>query len=171
MSKTLYTVVDENDNAIGAKTKAEISREELYRVAALWIVNSRGENLLAKRSLSKSHDPGAWGPAVAGTVEEHETYEQNIVKEIDEEIGLQNLQLTTGPKIRIEGAYNYFAQYFIALVDLAPDAFKPRPGEVDEVRWFTTQELEKLLTTTPEMFTPSMHQYFGLLMAFIQLRR
>ena len=37
------------------------------------------ENPIFLRSFTKSHDPGKWGPAVAGTVEEGETY--NFLKE------------------------------------------------------------------------------------------
>ena len=82
-------VVDEEDNVVGAELRSIVDEKGLrYRVSGLWLRNSRGEVLLARRALTKTHYPGRWGPAVAGTVEEGESYEQNIVKEAEEELGL-----------------------------------------------------------------------------------
>ncbi len=47
----------------------------------MWLRNSLGQSLLAKRSASKELDPSKWGPAVAGTIEAGQTYESNIYKE------------------------------------------------------------------------------------------
>ena len=86
-------IVDEDDNIIGSKERNSIVSGDIYRVSALLIENSKGEILLAQRALTKKHDPGKWGPPVAGTVEEGETYESNIVKEAEEELGLKNIQI------------------------------------------------------------------------------
>ena len=40
-------------------------------------------------AFDKKYDPGKWGPSAAGTVEEGETYQSNIIKELQEEIGLE----------------------------------------------------------------------------------
>lgn len=82
-----FLVVDDNDNIIGYKSKAAIDKDDLrYRVSALWITNSKREILLARRSYTKRHDPGKWGPAAAGTVEKGESYKDNIKKEAKEEL-------------------------------------------------------------------------------------
>ncbi len=88
MSKII--VVDENDKEIGVKERSKITHDDIYRVSGLWLTNSKGEILLAQRSFNKprDNDPGKWGPAVAGTVDEDETYKENIQKEIKEELGL-----------------------------------------------------------------------------------
>jgi isopentenyl-diphosphate Delta-isomerase len=71
-------IVDENDNVVGAKEKSDIDySKDIYRSSALWIFNSGGEILLAQRSVKDDRHPGHWGPAVAGTVDEGETYESN----------------------------------------------------------------------------------------------
>jgi isopentenyldiphosphate isomerase len=75
-------IVDESDNVIGAKIRSDILPDDIYRVSCLWLRNPSGEVLLAQRSFDKKNDPGRWGPAVAGTVSENETYEENIRKEI-----------------------------------------------------------------------------------------
>lgn len=88
--KSKIIIVDENDTIIGHKNRDSMEDGDMYRVSALWIQNSKGDILLAQRSFDKRNDPGKWGPAVAGTVEEGETYESNIIKEAEEEIGLKN---------------------------------------------------------------------------------
>ena len=84
-------VVNQQDEIIGYKEKSLITTDDIYRVSALWITDTTGRILLAKRAFTKSRHPGLWGPAVAGTVEEGETYESNIIKEAEEEIGLKNI--------------------------------------------------------------------------------
>ena len=115
--KPKIVIVDEDDNVIGHKERGLVGRGDIYRVSALWITNSKGKILLARRALTKSHDPGKWGPAVAGTVEEGEDYRDNIVKEAGEEIGLRNIKPQTGPKIRIFGEHNYFDQWYLLKID------------------------------------------------------
>src|SRR3989344_2570418 len=110
-------IVDEHDNPIGLKDREDITSEDIYRVSLLWITNSKGEILLARRAYTKSHDPGKWGPAVAGTVEEGETYESNIIKEAEEELGLTNLKLVSGARLRKRTNYNYFVQQFSIVLD------------------------------------------------------
>ncbi|MDP3837246.1 MAG: NUDIX domain-containing protein [bacterium] len=112
------TIVNSDDEIIGYKIRAAVSEDDIYRVSALWIINSQGDILLAKRHHTKLNNPNMWGPAVAGTVEEGETYESNITKETEEEIGLKNIKPTLGPKIEITGKHHYFTQWFTAKVDI-----------------------------------------------------
>ncbi len=68
-SKRKIIIVDENDNIIGSKDFDKMKPSDVYRVSSLWITNSKGETLLAKRAFNKLHSPGKWGTAVSGTVE------------------------------------------------------------------------------------------------------
>lgn len=157
MSK--ISIVDENDNIIGSEEFEKAKKERIYRVAALWITNSRGEILLALRHRDKTHDPLKWGPAASGTMEEGETYEQNISKEAQEELGLKNISPKIGPKIKIEDKYNYFVQWFILIVDKDISEFKIQEDEVEEIRWFSKEELLSELESHPENFTPGVRRY------------
>ena len=56
-TKPKIIVVDENDKIIGHKNRGTLKKEDIYRVSALWITNSRGEILLARRHHTKSHHP------------------------------------------------------------------------------------------------------------------
>ena len=149
-------IVDEYDTVITIKDRSEVIPTDIYRVAALWLRNVRGEILLARRALTKSHDPGKWGPAVAGTVEENETYESNIAKEIVEELGIHNIRIFPGPKQLVQGRWKFFDQWFTATVNLKIEDFSTQKNEVAEIAWFPTQIFRQQLEEHPENFLASM---------------
>jgi len=155
--KEKIVVVDEGDNVVGAELRSVVDEKGLrYRVSALWLRNSDGDVLLARRALTKTHYPGRWGPAVAGTVDEGESYEENIVKEADEEIGLTGVSFEEGPKAKMRGEYNYFTQWFVGVVDEPAGFFKIREEEVAEVKWFSVDELKKMIENHPEIVVKSL---------------
>lgn len=117
MNKSKIIIVNENDEIIGCKERGEINQSDIYRVSALWIQNPKGDVLLAQRKLTEDNDPGKWGPAVAGTNDEGETYESNIIKEAEEEIGLKDCDFQKIDKVRISGKYNFFCQRFLLITD------------------------------------------------------
>lgn len=165
MAETLkpkIIIVDENDKIIGSKNKGTLDKEDIYRVSALWIINSNGQILLARRHHTKSHHPRKWGPAVAGTVDEGETYEENIIKEAEEELGLKNIKPKIGPKTKTDNEYHHFTQWYILNVDFDITQFKIQEDEVEEIKWFSPEELKKQLQEHSEDFLPTMKKYFEL---------
>lgn len=157
--KSKILIVDEKDNVIGCKDRDVIEQDDIYRVSALWITNSEGDVLLARRALTKSHDPGKWGPAVAGTVEKGESYEDNIRKETEEEIGLRNITPQTGPKERVSGEHNYFVQWHLVKIDKPENEFIIDKNEVEEVEWFSKEELRQEIKANPDKFLENMKRW------------
>lgn len=160
--KPKTTIVDNNDKIIGFKDRNSLDKKDIYRVSALWITNSHGEILLAKRHRNKIHHPEKWGPAVAGTIEKGETYKSNIIKESEEELGLKNINPSIGPKTETNDEYHHFTQWYVLTIDKNIDEFKIQEDEVEEVKWFTPEELKLKLTTNPENFLPNLSKYFDL---------
>ncbi|MDO8428147.1 MAG: NUDIX domain-containing protein [Candidatus Diapherotrites archaeon] len=159
MPKSKIVIVDETDKIIGSKYNADLKSNDIYRVSALWVTNSKGEILLAKRHHTKAHDPNKWGPAVAGTVEENETYEENIVKEAEEELGIKNCVFSLGPKLKRDNQYHYFVQWYFLKIDQPVSYFKPQETEVEEVKWFSPDDLQKQMEKNPENFLLSLRNY------------
>jgi isopentenyldiphosphate isomerase len=149
-------IVDDKDNIIGIKERESITKMDIYRVSVLWIVNSKDEILLARRSLNKTNSPGKWGPAVAGTVEESETYDSNIIKETEEEIGLKNIKPQKGLKIKMATKYNYFCQWYFIKIDRNLDEFKLQEDEVEEIKWFSKEELLREMEEDQDEFIQSV---------------
>src|ERR1035437_8433122 len=110
-------IVNEQDEIIGYEEREGKGPKDISRVTSLWVADYDDNILLAQRAFSKRRSPGLWGPTVAGTVEEGETYESNIIKEAEEEIGLTGLKPTLGPKIRASASHEFFLQWFTAVVD------------------------------------------------------
>lgn len=150
-------IVNEKDEVIGLKLREEVDpKDDIYRVSSLWITNSAGEILIAQRKLTKKQAPGKWGPAVAGTVEEGETYESNIYKEAEEEIGLVGYEFKLGPKERISGYRNYFVQWFTVVVDKPINFFRIEETEVEQITWIPQEELASEVQEAPEKYVTPM---------------
>ncbi|MBU0471543.1 MAG: NUDIX domain-containing protein [Nanoarchaeota archaeon] len=155
--KPRIVVVDDEDNIIGYKLREDVDAENLrYRITSLWITNSKGEFLLARRTHTKSHNPRMWGPAVAGTVDEGESYEDNIIKEAEEELGLKNIKIKKGPKIKRDGKHKSFSQRFTCVLDKPIEEFKIQEEEVAEIKWFSREELRKSIQINPDEFLDSV---------------
>jgi isopentenyldiphosphate isomerase len=152
-------IVNEQDEIIGYKERENKGPEDIFRVTGLWVTDKDGNILLAQRSFKKKGGPGLWGPAVAGTVEEGETYESNMTKEAEEEIGLIGLKLTPGPKIRSAGK-KYFIHWFTVVID-HDYPFKKQEEEVESLQWFTKEQISKLVKEKPEIFVPYFEQYIN----------
>jgi isopentenyldiphosphate isomerase len=150
-------IVNEQDEIIKIIDANERQKGDIGRVSALWITNENGGILLAQRAFRKLRDPGRWGAGVAGTLEEGETYEQNVIKEAEEEIGLKNFTLKFERKVRRSSSHEYFAQWFSAVVKKEYPFIK-QDHEVEQIKWFSKGEILKMFKENPELFVPN----FGL---------
>jgi isopentenyldiphosphate isomerase len=145
-------IVDEADKIIGSKDRNDITPSDIYRVARLLIINSEKQLLLAQRSFNKEKDPGVWGLAVEGTLEDGEDYETNIRKEAEEEIGVKLGSLKLGPKLRMTGRYNHQCQFFIYHADLDATQLVLQEEELAAVKWYDPLILRNEVTEVPEKF-------------------
>lgn len=115
--------------------------------------------MLAQRSFKKKHDPGKWGPAVAGTVEKGETYYSNIIKEAKEELGLENINLKELVKLKRKTKWTYFVQWYLIIVDKDINEFKIQEDEVEKIKWFNREELLKEIKNRPDDFLSSIKEH------------
>lgn len=150
-------VVDSSDSPVGLKQYSELSYEDIYRVSALWLIDSTtGDVLMTQRKWTKKNDPGKWMAAVSGTIEEDETYDQNIVHEIEEEIGLRNLDFKKGPKQFVDdGSHKFFVQWYVSEVNKDEVAIKIQDDEVEKYAWMSKESLIDDLKNNPDKFVSS----------------
>ncbi len=159
--KKRQIIVNEQDEIIGYKELDEIKKDDIYRVSALWLTDKKtGEILIAQRSFSSDHSPGRWGPAVAGTVEEGESYEENIIKEAKEEIGLKKSFFKKEKKVRWRGVRNFFCQWFSCEVDKEKVSFVIQKEEVEKVQWISKGELATEIKNQPKKFLDSAEKAY-----------
>lgn len=152
--KDIQIIVNEQDEIIGHKHRHEIWPDDIYRVAALWIENSKGEVLLAQRGFTKKNNPGKWWPAVAGTIDKWESYEENIYKEAEEELGIVGKTFSFVTKV-----YNpwpkffYFCSWYELLLDRKIEDFVLEYPQVESVRWFRKDEIKNMIENSPEILS------------------
>lgn len=158
-------VVDEKDTPIGLKDYPDLKYQDVYQVSVLWLTDiNTGDILMTQRKWTKHNDPGKWMAAASGTIEEGETYDENIVHEIEEEIGLTGLDLTKGPKEFIdEDKHRFFAQWYFAEVDKNKVTIKIQEDEVEAYRWVPKQQLIEELSDNPDKFVSSLRNSLKLL--------
>jgi isopentenyldiphosphate isomerase len=152
-------IVNKNDEIIGYKSRNNRSPEDIIRIAGIWIENENGEVLIAQRSINKKNDPGKWGPAAAGTLEKGETYESNILKEIEEEIGvsLEPADIQSIGNFYEETSHKYFVGTFYAKIDSKTN-FVLQKEEVEAVKWISWFDLEKDIIENPTKYLLSLNR-------------
>lgn len=158
MSRELVLVVDHNDQPIKAKLRKDISDTDIIRVSTLWVENGEGDVLLQQRSLTKKLGTGQWQGAVAGTVESHETYLDNIIEEASEEIGLTNFtpievckRYTDNP----DGKFNRMIMFYKTTCNKPIDYFTLEVGEAEQLKWVNKVELFEDVQAHPEKYVSS----------------
>ena len=157
-------IVNLQDEVIGSKPREDIDyTHDIFRTASLWITNSNDDVLLAQRKLDKKVDPGKWAEAVGGTVENNDTYEETVIREAEEELGITDVQITKGPKQLITTPCRYFVQWYVGVIDKNIDQFIVQPEEVEQVAWIPRKKLLRELDSQPEKYIEAMRDIVSLL--------
>ena len=87
-------------NKYGEKTGEVVERNEAHRsgvchrVVHLWILNQNNELLIQQRSSDKESCPNMWYVSVGGHIESLESIESTLIRETQEELGLDISHLT-----------------------------------------------------------------------------
>jgi 16S rRNA (adenine1518-N6/adenine1519-N6)-dimethyltransferase len=85
----VFSVVDADDNVIGAATRSEVhGNNSRHRAVHILIFNPAGELFLQKRSAWKDRHPLLWDSSAAGHVEAAEEYDATAARELSEELGI-----------------------------------------------------------------------------------
>lgn len=159
-TKEKIYLVDAKDKIIGSIYRSDLTDSDCWRIISVWITNDAGEILLQQRSLKKKIYPGIWTAAVEGTVEAGDDYNETAKREVQEEIGLADAELTQANKYH--GRWGSFgsrqAQGYKVVFNGTIDELTAQESEVGDIKWFSRAELEDLHTKTPELF-PLYEQY------------
>lgn len=156
-------VVNQYDEITGSKPREELDfSEDIFRTASLWITNAKGDILLAQRKHDKKVDPGKWAEAVGGTVEGNDTYEQTIIREAQEELGIELTTLKVGPKQFIETPARYFIQWYHTEINQDISEFSIQTEEVEQIAWIPRARLLKELREQPDKYLAAMPEIVSL---------
>ncbi len=150
----LLKIYDDEYNFLGYEKRSEAHEKRLFHdEIALWIINKKDKTvLLQKRSARKKQNPNKYA-LCAGHVVEDETIEQALIKEAEEEIGVDLKAYEYKPLITIKRTepQNYcFSHHFYILADIAIKDFKIQEEELSEVRYFEYEKLKELVKNNDE---------------------
>ncbi len=162
-------LVSKNDEPLFSTTLEECKRKGLlHRSVAIFLKNSRNEILLQQRSFSDDWLPGKWTVSSTGHVKAGELPSSASVRELKEELGIDAapkfLFKFMLPEIRSSGVTEYEVAYAF---EVKSDAeFVLDPKEVAQVRFFSLDDIRKLLQDRAKELTPDaiilLENYLGL---------
>jgi len=146
-----FDVVDEDDRVVGTASRAEVHRDGLlHRAVHVFVINRRGELLLQKRSRLKDAHPGVWDSSVAGHLDAGEDYPTAAVREMEEEMGIEDAGLEEVARIPPSEATGW------EHVRLYMTRWEGRPrfpsAEVEAVMWLPAEEVDAWSSARPQDF-------------------
>lgn len=147
-------VVDEDDQPLRGGSMEEIHRQGLlHRIVVIVLKDPEGNILLQLRGPDVETNPNTWDASAAGHVDEGEDYLTAAKRELYEEIGVKDIELTEAAYYRAESNYewrklNRFRKIYTAVIP-GDTELTAEPEEITEVRWFTPAELEELIANRP----------------------
>lgn len=148
--KEYFDVLNEN----GAYAERIESREECHskgfwhKAVAVYIINSKNQVLLQKRSSTKKLWPNLWDISAGGHVLAGEFGFQAIIREIKEELGIdiEKNDITfiggsTSVNIKSDIINKHFNEYYIVNRDIEISDLKLQTEEVSDVKWIDKEEI------------------------------
>ncbi len=141
-----WDVFDEDGRILEMKWKRgrHLPRGMYHKIVSAWIMNSRGEYLMSKRSARKLVSPGTW-ECTGGAVMTGETTLDAAVREIREELGI-DIDPAKGRLVRStrHEEMREFYDVWMFGEDIDTDDLTLQTEEVSDVRWMTKDGIDRL---------------------------
>ncbi len=147
-----FDVLNENGNYTGkVESRKKCHKEGLWHKAVVvFIINSKNQVLLQRRSPNKRMWPNMWDVTAGGHVLAGEFGFQSIIREAKEELGIEldkNEMIFLGASIstNIKGdiVNKHFNEYYVVNKDLDEKKLTLQKEEVSEVKWINKDEIIK----------------------------
>ena len=142
----IWDILDSFGNATGktiVREKFCLQKGEYHRVVHIWLVNSKGQFLIQRRSDEKDFMPGEWA-ATGGAVVSNENSYAAAARELSEELGI----FTDHVQLKLARSYirkNSFVDIWFANMDFDINNLVLQADEVAEAKWVSKSELQEML--------------------------
>jgi isopentenyl-diphosphate Delta-isomerase len=149
-------IVDEDDNVIGKTTWDEAFEKNLLRRnVRVFIINSKGELLLHKRSANLKIHPGQWSCGAGGSVSSGESYEESAKRELKEELGIETKLVFLFKTRQYEP--NAISASFEGVYD---GKVRPNAEEIDRVEYVSIEKIKEEIENNTRDFSNSFKKTF-----------
>ena len=160
----IFDIVDEHDEVIGSASREEVHRKGLkHRSVHLLVFNRKGEVLLQKRSMQKDTFPDTWDSTVSGHVDSGEDYDQSVIRESIEEMGIE-FDSVPEKMFKITACEETGQEFCWIYRHHHDGPCSPNEDEISEARWFSPEELENLPLQDSSIFSPAFSLIWRMLM-------
>lgn len=128
-----------------------------------WIVNSKGEFLVQKRSMAKRNNPGKWS-STNGLRSIGEESLETCIRETKEELGIdisKNKIIPMGTKIVSE---SLMVDIFLTIANVNLEDITIQKEEVDEIKYVSKEDLLNMeISTTCQYIKTSLNDFLNTL--------
>lgn len=164
----IFPIVDADGNTIGKATRGEChdGSKLLHPVVHMHLLNSKGELYLQQRPVWKEIQPGKWDTAVGGHVDYGEEIECALLREVQEEIGIEGFTPQFLMKYLFESERERELVHVFCTVhdgDIEPSE------ELDGGRFWSIEEIEE--ATGKGVLTPNFELEFGKIKELLPISR
>lgn len=157
MVPDLVTLVDRDDNVVGAEEKIRAHREgKLHRAFSVFVFDEGRRLLIQRRATGKYHSGGLWSNTCCGHPRPGESADGAAGRRLTEEMGFvcdlrpafRTIYEMSVADSMIEHELN---QVFIGWFNGSPS---PDTREVEACRWMDLAQLRDSIDASPERYTP-----------------
>lgn len=151
----LIDIVDEKGNFTGEVMDKDIAHDRnlLHNEVACFVINGKGQVLLQKRSANKRYNSNKYA-LCAGHVQAGEKLENAMIREIQEEIGVEvtaeNLHQYQEREFSIRASNSHITYFYYLICDKDEEDFIIQEEELSEVKWFDIDEVINMLKNNDE---------------------
>ena len=142
----IWDIMNE-DGVVTGKTairgRTVLGRGEYHLVVHIWVINSRGDFLIQRRSVKRRLMPGEWA-ATGGSAISGESSGRAAARELSEELGIKAPKGTLKLMGRLKRRNSFLDIWFIKC-DADISRLRLQKSEVAEVKWVTPDELKIMI--------------------------
>ena len=170
MSEEQFDIYDQDNQPLGiVKSRSEVHAEgDWHRTIHIWIINSKNELLIQRRSSISISNPNLWDISSAGHISAGESTELSASRELDEELGIkaefsefQYLFTLKESSVQHNGKYidNEYQLVYLVKKDLHLHDLTLQKEEVSEVAWMPISKLGELAEHGDPTFLKHADEY------------
>jgi isopentenyldiphosphate isomerase len=166
MADELLDVVNDNDEVTGQAKRSLVHQQGLWhRGVHVFLFNERGEMLIQKRSADRAQSPSLLDCSVSEHVKAGESYLEAARRGMQEEMGVEGIEIERIAKIQMEYGPNdlEISEIYEGRLNGRPVRFDP--GEISEVRFVSLDEIREGIFNDRARycgwFVELMNLYFG----------
>lgn len=141
-----WDILNADGEPVGKTTlrgKCNLRPGEYHLVVHIWVVSSKGDFLIQRRSENKKLMPGEWAATGGAAISGEDSYTA-ANRELYEELGIPSNKQTLKKLTRIKRRNSLLDIWFVN-TNIEKSKLRLQDDEVAEVRWVSRNELDNMI--------------------------